>query len=94
MFTQNWSAPQLARSVPHSSISVERPARWGISIPSSLIGKLRQGLLVEWPHQAHMVWQQLQAVHQHGSGGAARLQAAQAETTFSNLPCSPGRPHG
>lgn len=40
MFTQNWSAPQLARSVPHSSISTERPARWGIST-----GKLRQELL-------------------------------------------------
>lgn len=24
MFTQNWSAPQLARSVPHSSMSEER----------------------------------------------------------------------
>lgn len=44
MFTQNWSAPQLARSVPHSSISTERPARWGISI-SSQTGKLRPELL-------------------------------------------------
>lgn len=45
MFTQNWSAPQLARSVPHSSISTEKPARWAISIPSSLTGKQKPELL-------------------------------------------------
>lgn len=57
MFTQNWSAPQLARSVPHSSISTERPARWGMSI-SPPTRKLRPESVAEWNCQAHVVWQQ------------------------------------
>lgn len=87
MFTQNWSGPQLARSVPHSSMSAGRRGRTGIPIPAALTGKLRPGLLGKGPAHARAAWQRLRAGHQHEGRGAAGLGAAQLQT-FPNLPCS------